>query len=256
MTLSVLDNALWAASLLGHAALLLILFLRKRVREFPVFKFFVASEVFRTVLLFSVLRHGTRHGYFLTYWITGFANYLFQVALILEIGVNVLRPTGRWVLEARRSFLVWGAVGLLVAAILASEIGPSQSKGLDLWDTRITTFTSLMTCGLFLAMVTAANRLGLRWRNQVFAIGQGLFVWAFVSLLGDVGHTALGWNHNFNVFDHIRMFTYLAVLVFWGVTFWLPERERDEISPEIRAYLIAAHERSEYDLSSANRHQT
>ena len=244
MRLSVLDNALWAASLLGHAALLLILFLRKRAREFPVFTFFVASEVFRTVLLFFVLRYGTKHAYFLAYWITGFGNYLFQVALIVEIGRNVLRPTGRWVLEARKSFLIFGAVGLLVAAILAFELGPSQSKGLDLWDTRVTVFTALMTCGLFLAMLTAANRLGLRWRSQVFAIGQGLFLWAFISLLGDVGHTALGWNRDFIVLDHVRMFTYLAVLVFWSVTFWLPERERAQLSPEIQAYLLAAHEKA------------
>lgn len=245
MNLSHLDNALWAASLLGHAALLLILLLRKRAKEFPVFTVFVTSEVFRTVLLFLVLRYGTKHGYFLAYWITGFANYLFQVALIVEIGRKVLRPTGRWIPEARKSFLIYGFAGLVVAALMAIEIGPSQSKGLDLWDTRITVFTALMTCGLFLAMLTAANRLGLRWRSQVFAIGQGLFLWSFTALLGDVGHTALGWNRDFVVLDHIRMLTYLAALLFWSVTFWLPERERAELSPGIRDYLLAAHERLE-----------
>ena len=255
MNISVWDNALWAASLIGHVALLLVLVVRKRVRDFPVFTFFVASEVFRTVLLFLVLRYGTKHGYFVAYWATGFANYLFQIALILEIGGNVLRPTGRWVLEARKSFLMWGVFGLGVAAIVAYEMGPSQSKGLDLWDTRVTVFTALMTCGLFLAMLTAANRLGLRWRSQVFAIGQGLFLWAFISLLSDVGHTALGWNREFIALDHIQMFTYLAVLLYWTVAFWLPEKERAELSPEIRAYLVAANERLEYDLSSTKRHR-
>ncbi len=255
MNLSVLDNALWAASLIGHVALLLVLVVRKRVRDFPVFTFFVASEVLRTVLLFLVLRSGTKHGYFVAYWTTGFANYFLQVALIVEIGRNVLRPTGRWVLEARKSFLIWAVVGLIVAGIMAFELGPSQSKGLDLWDTRVTVFTALMTCGLFLAMMTAANRLGLRWRSQVFAVGQGLFVWASIALLGDVAHTALGWNRDFVVFDHVQMFAYLAVVVFWGVMFWLPEKERAELSPEIRAYLVAAHERLEYDLNSAERHR-
>ena len=253
MNLSGLDNALWAASLMGHAALLFILVFRRRVRSFPIFSLFVASEVFRTVLLFLVFRYGTKHGYFLAYWITGFANYLFQVALIVEIGMNVLRPTGRWVLEARKSFLIFGAVGLVVAGLMAFEMGPSQSKGLDLWDTRVTVFTALMTCGLFLAMLMAANRLGLLWRNQVFAIGQGLFLWSFISLLGDVGHAALGWNRDFIVLDHILMFTYLVVLVYWSVTFWLPEKERAELSPEIRAYVLAAHARLEYDHISADR---
>lgn len=250
MKLSYLDNALWAASLLGHAALLLILFLRKRATEFPVFTIFVGSEVFRTVLLFLVLRYGTKHGYFLAYWITGFANYLFQVGLIVEIARNVLRPTGRWVLEARQSFLIWAAVGLGIAGIMAYELGPSQSKGLELWDTRITVFSALMISGLFLAMMTAANRLGLRWRSQVYAVGQGLFLWSSIALLGDVAHTAFGWNREFVVLDHVRMFAYLAVLVFWGITFWFPEKERAELSPEIRAYLVAAAARLEYDQSA------
>jgi len=250
MKFSTLDNALWAASLIGHVALVLILVWRRKLREFPVFSAFIAFSALRTILLFFVYRFGSNHQYFLAYWITGGANYLFQVGLIVEIARNVLRPTGRWVLEARKSFLIWAAVGLGVAAIMAYELGPSQSKGLELWDTRITVFTALMTSGLFLAMMTAANRLGLRWRSQVYAVGQGLFLWSSIALLGDVAHTALGWNREFVVLDHVRMFAYLAVVVFWGITFWFPERERAELSPEIRAYLVAAAARLEYDRNA------
>ncbi len=250
MNFSTVDNALWAASLIGHVALVLILVLRKKLREFPVFSTFIAFSALRTILLFFVYRFATNHQYFLAYWITGGANYLFQVGLIVEIARNVLRPTGRWVLEARKSFLIWAAVGLGVAAIMAYELGPSQSKGIELWDTRITVFTALMTSGLFLAMMTAANRLGLRWRSQVYAVGQGLFLWSLISLFGDVAHTALGWNREFVVLDYVQMFAYLAVVVFWGITFWFPEKERAELSPEIRAYLVAAAARLEYDRSA------
>ncbi len=250
MKFSTVDNALWAASLIGHVALVLILVWRRKLREFPVFSAFIAFSALRTILLFFVYRFGTNHQYFLAYWITGGANYLFQVGLIVEIARNVLRPTGRWVLEARKSFLIWAAVGLGIAAIMAYELGPSQSKGIELWDTRITVFTALMTCGLFLAMMTAANRLGLRWRSQVYAVGQGLFIWSLISLFGDVAHTALGWNREFVVLDYVQMFAYLAVVVFWGITFWFPEKERAELSPEIRAYLVAAAARLEYDRSA------
>ncbi len=255
MNLSALDNALWAASLFGHAALLCIMIVRRRARAFPVFTLFIGSEVFRTVVLFLVFRHSTKHEYFLAYWITGFANYLFQVALIVEIAFIVLRPTGRWILEARKSFLLLAVGGLGVAALLALEIGPKEAKGLDLWDARVTVFTALMTCGLFLAMVVAANRLGLRWRSQVFAVGQGLFLWAFISLLIDVAHVALGWTREFITLDHILMFTYLIVIGYWSVTFWFPEKARAELSPEIRAYLLATRRRLDYDLDSVERHQ-
>lgn len=78
MNLSALDKALWATSLLCHVALLLMLVFRRRATVFPVFTAFVASEAFRTVLLFLVLRFGSKHGYFLAYWITGFLNYAFR----------------------------------------------------------------------------------------------------------------------------------------------------------------------------------
>jgi len=253
MNLSVLDNALWAASLIGHVALVLVLVLRRKVRDFPVFFSFVTFLAMSTILLFFVSRFGTKHQYFLAYWITGGANYLLQAGVIAEIAWNVLRPTGRWILEARKSFLIGALIGLVAAAVIAFEMGPAQSKGLDLWDTRLTIFTDIVTSGLFVAMLTAANRLGLRWRSQAFAVGQGLFLWAAISLLIHIAHTILGWNREFVVLDHIQMFAYLAVLLYWGATFWLPEKERAELSPEIRAYLVAAAGRLEYDQNSVHR---
>ncbi len=253
MNLSALDNALWAASLIGHVALVLVLMLRGKLREFPVFFTFIAFSALKTIALFLVFRLGTHHQYFLAYWTTAGANYLFQIGIIGEIARNVLRPTGRWVWEARRSFWIRALLGLVVAAVVAFEMGPEQSKGLDLWDTRVTIFTDLMTCGLFVAMLTAANELGLRWRSQVFALGQGLFIWAAIALFSNIAHVAFGWNQEFIVLDHIQMFAYLGVVVFWGITFWLPERKRDELSPEISAYLVAAAARLEYDPSSEHR---
>ena len=226
MTLSTLDNLLWVAGFIGHVTLFLVLLVRSRWRQLPIFTLLIGFQALRTPLLFGVLRHGTRHGYFLAYWITGFADYLFQIALILEIARDVLRPSGRWVVEARRAFLLWGAAGVLVAAALALQIGPPESKGLDLWDVRITVFTSLLTCGLFLAMASAANRLGLSRRSHILALGQGLTAWAFVALLEDFGHVALGWNRQFIVFVHLRMLIYLAVLGYWIAAFWRSDTQK------------------------------
>ena len=249
MTLSTLNNVLWAAGLVGNAALLVILVVRKRWREFPVLTSDTAFQVLRTVLLFVVHARGSRHAYFLAYWITGFADYVFQVALIFEIARVVLRPTGRWILDARRSFLTWGAAGLLAAGALAMTMGPPQARGLDLWDVRVTVFTSLLTCELFLAVSAVANRLGLQRRSQVIAIGQGITVWAFTALLENFTRAIYGWNAQFAVFSHLHMFVYLAVLGYWMVVFWRPEQARAPLSAEMSAYLVALHRNVEYDLS-------
>ncbi len=248
MHITTLQNALWAAGFLGHAALFAVLLFRHKVREFPVFSGLIAFQGSVTILLFLVSRYASAHSYAVCYWVTGFADYAFQVALIFELAHSVLRPTGTWVRDARRSFLLWGGAGLLLAAGLALCIGPPEARGLELWQARITWFTSLLTCELFLAMATAANRLGLVWRSPIMAIGQGLTAWAGVALLGDLAHIVWGWNRSFALFDNVLSFTYVGVLVFWIVVFLLPERQRAPVSPEMREYLLALHRRVQYDL--------
>lgn len=252
MNASVLENVFWAAGFIGHVALVLVLLIRKRYKDYPVFCSFILYQALTTVLLFVVSRFMSPHAYFQAYWITGFADYLLQVAVIFEIARDVLRPTGAWVRDARSSFLGWGAAGFVLAGVVAVQIGPPQAIGFDLWDARVTVFTSLLTCELFVAMSAAANRLGLQRRSHVVALGQGITVWAFSALLEEFGHALLGWDRKFAIFVYLRMAVYLSVLVFWMASFWLPEKVRAPLSPEMQAYLVALHRRVQFDLTSVN----
>lgn len=251
MTHSLIENVIWATTFSGEVSLIAILFWRGRWREYPIFTALTGYEVCVTILLFSVSHFGSRHAYFLAYWITAFADYAFQVVLIVEIARAVLSPTGGWVRDAWRPFLVWSALGTALAAGLAFTIGASGAKGFDLWQVRVSVFTSLLTCELFLAMTAAANRLGLQWRSHIMAIGQGLTVWAAAALIGDLGHVILGWNHQFAAFDYLYEVAYLGVLIFWAVALWLPEKERAPLSPAMQDYLVALHRRVQYDPDRA-----
>lgn len=248
-----LTNALWAAGFMGHVSLLVVLFIRKRNRQFPVFTSLIAFQAFVTALLFVVNRDGSHHSYVLAFWGTGFVDYAFQIALIFEIARIVLRPTGAWVRDAQQSFLLGGGLGLLLAAAVAFTLGSPYAKGLDLWDERVTLFTSLLTCELFAAMIISANRLGLQWRSHVVALGQGLTVWALLTLGSNVLHVLAGWQRDFSLYDGIREFAYLGALLFWIVSFWLPEAERAPLSPNMEAYLLALHRRVQYDLDNVHR---
>ena len=248
MTSLTLANVLWAAALLGHVILLVVLFTKHRSRAFPVFTALIAYQVFVTLLLFIILKHGSHHSYVVAYWATGFLDYAFQVALIFEIASIVLRPTSTWVVDARQSFLLGGGLGLLLAAGVAFSLGSPFAKGLDLWDERITLFTSLLTCELFAAMIVSANRLGLQWRSHVVALGQGLTFWALLTLGSNVLHVLSGWHHDFALYDDIRGFAYLGALLFWILSFWLPETERAPLSADMEAYLLALHRQVQYDL--------
>ncbi len=248
-----LENMLWAAGFVGHVALFAILIGRSRWRVFPVFTSMIAYQVVVTLVLFLTSRYGSHHAYFLWYWILALGDYVFQVALILEIARNVLRSTGTWVQDARRGFLFWSAAGTLFAAGLCLTISPPSIRGLDLWEMRATLFTSLLTCELFLSVSAAANRLGLRWRSQVMSLGQGLAAWAAVAVIGDVAHVATGWRKELLIFDETRMYVYLAVLLFWIVSFSRPEENLGSMSPEFEQYIFALHQRVRSDLKALSR---
>jgi hypothetical protein len=248
MNLGVLDNILWAAGFIGHAALLLVLLLRRRWRQFPIFTCLSAYEASVTIALFVVSRYGTRHGYTITYWVVAAGDILFQLALIFEIARVVLRPTGSWVRDARSSFILAGVVGAAIALGLCLAVKPLAPSALGIWEIRGNLFTALLDCELFLAMLYASNRLGLEWRNHVMGLAQGLTAYAFGAVVSDMAHIILGWSHEFLILDHLLMCLYLSVLVYWIFTFWRPEPERAPLSSEMKDYLVALHTRVQYDL--------
>lgn len=248
MNFTIMDNLFWAAGFIGHVALLSILVLRGRWRTFPVFTSLIAYQAMVTVVLFSASRLGGENAYDGVYWTAAAGSFGFQLGMIYEIARIVLRPTGSWVRDARRSFLLWSGLGVLVALGAAWAVTPAASSSLSTLEVRGVLFTSLLTCEVFLAMSAAANRLGLLWRSHVMALGQGLTVWALIALMSDAAHIALGWNRDFAVLDYIRMLFYLGALGFWIVAFWLPERKRAPLSSDMREYLVALHSRVQYDL--------
>jgi hypothetical protein len=250
MNLTTLDNILWAAGFIGHAALLVVLLVRRRWREFPIFTCLIGYQLLVTASLFLISRY--RSGsYALAYWICAGGDFVFQLALILEIARVVLRPTGTWVRDARASFVIAGTIGTVVALAVCLSVKPLMPSA-NVWEVRGDLFTALLTCELFLAMLYASNRLGLEWRNHVMGLAQGFTVWAFTSLVSDTAHMILGWGHQFVILDRLLMFLYLAALVYWAVTFWIPERNRAPVSTEMREYLIALHSKVQYDLEKVN----
>ena len=247
MNLSLLDNALWAASLVGHVALLCILLAKGRARQFPIFTSMIGFQVLETITLYFVYSHGSKLWYARLYWSAVLVDFLLQIGLVLELARSVLRPAGTWVRDVRKQFALYALVGVLVAAALAWFVSPPSPSALDAWEVRGNLFTSLLICELFVAMAMTSNRLGLGWRSHVIAVGQGLTAWVTVAMVVDALHSFLGSERYFAALEHLRMGTYLAVLGYWIVQLWLPEPARQPLSPEMRKYILALDEQFEYD---------
>jgi hypothetical protein len=252
MNFSKLDEALWAATFMGHVALLSILLLRGRWRSFPVFTTLIAFNVALTALLYLIYTQGSHAWYGRVYWTSAIFDFVLQLALVAEIARIVLRPTGTWVQDAFRQFAIWSSVGVVFAAVAAIGVSPPGLSAGEVWEVRGSLFASLVTCEFVAVMAFSTTRLGLGWRSHVIAVAQGLGAWALVAVAADGTQSYFGQGRSFNALDHLRIAVYCASLGYWIVRFSLPEPPRRPISAEMRNYLVALHQRVAYDLDKLN----
>ncbi len=255
MNLSALDYALWAANFLGEAALFSILIYRRRWREFPVFTTLIGFEAAMSAALYLIYLYCSQVWFARVYWTYALLDFVLQLGVIWEIARIVMRPTGTWVRDARKQFILWGAVGILLAAALPWLVTPPAATLLHRLEVRGNLFTSLVVCELIAVVTRTSKSLGLGWRNHVMALGNGWTVWAVVAILVDGLHSFPNMQRYFTVLEHVKMFAYLAVLGYWTVQFWLEEPARQPISPQLRAYILDLHRsiKNDLDIVSAQR---
>lgn len=225
MSLSMTDIVLWSASLVLHCALLAVLFLRSRVRKYPVFASLIGFELLQTTVLFIFSHRYSAWAYFYAYWCCAFIDYVFQVFLVFEIARDVLRVNDTWLPEMRTVFVRWAVGGTLLSLFLCLTLQSHGSSRIDLWQMRVNLFTSILTGELFLSLCFAINRLGLPWNTQGMRLGQGLTVWIVAANFGDIVYAATATRSNLVIIDHLRMSVYLGLLLFWIAVFSFPKRE-------------------------------
>jgi hypothetical protein len=250
MNLSALDWILVAATSLCSIALFAVLVVRHRWREFPVFTVYVGFDTVLSLVLYALFQHGFQIWYARIYWSEALIDFVLQLGIVFEIVRIVLRPTGTWVRDAKKQFILWGAAGILFAAALPFLVTPPAATFLDRLVVRGDLFTSLVICELIAVVTRTSKNLGLGWRNHVMALGNGWTAWAVAAILVDGLHSYFGAERYFGELEHARMFVYLAALGYWTVQFWLEEPARQPISPQLSAYIQDLHRRIKNDLDT------
>lgn len=250
MSFSFIENALWILGFCTNIVLLLVLFRSGEVRLFPVFSSYIAYELLVTILLFMASQLGSSHLYFLAYWSCALADYVLQLMIVLEISRQVLLPISSWIRDAKKSVLAWSALGLLSAIALSLAITPTNQHGISIWATRSSMFTSLLVCALFLAMISAANRLGLQWRGHLMVLSQGFTFWAAIALICDIAGQSTVWRQHMFVFDEIRSAANIAATAYIAARFCTPERKPVFSSTDMQDYLRALHGGVQHDLDT------
>ncbi len=248
MKFSLMDNLGWAAGFASTAALLAVMLGRGRWQQFPVLTAWLIFLELRTMTLFELYIHGAFAWYAHIYWWALIPDFGLQLGVAFEIARIVLRPTGTWVRDARTQFLMAGAAGVVVAAVVAWWVSPPAQTALRAWRIRGNLFTSLVICELCVAAGVTANRLGLGWRSHVMAVGQGLTAWSGIAVLDNALQSYLGQGAMFRLLDDLRGNSFTLAMLWIAIQLWLPEPERQPIASELRRYILAIHKRVEYDL--------
>jgi hypothetical protein len=248
MHFSVSQKIDWATSAAVNAGLLFVMLWRRRWREFPVLTAWLVFMTLRTMALVAANQSNSWTWYAHIYWNGLWIDFVLQLGVVLEIARIVLRPTGTWVHDARGRFAAAGLGCAVVAAAIAWSISPPSHFAQFAWQIRGNLFTSLVICGLFVAMSFTANQLGLGWRNHVMAVGQGLTAWSSLMLVTEAVQGILGTKHLYYALEEVRGYVYAAAICWMTVQLWIPEPERQPISPDLQQYILALHKRVEYDL--------
>ncbi len=250
MKLSGIANLFVAATSLGNAALFAVLIVRRRWRGIPVFTAFMGFETLLNPILYALFLNRSQRLYESIYWSSVLLEFLLQLGVIGEIARIVMRPTGTWLRDARKQFILGSAAGLLLAAALAWMLTLPASNLWEALETGSSFFTSLVVCELFVVMLLTAKRLGLGLRNHVFALVIGWSCWVMVAMAVDLLHGYLGTRFYFDALDNLRKVAYLAALLYWIVQFWQDEPARQELPAEMRAYILALHQRAHKDIDT------
>jgi hypothetical protein len=247
-----LENLIWCAALAAEIAFAVIAIVKGRWRSFPALTAFVLLEAVASAALVSI-RYAKPELYPDGYLAYSALDFVLQLAVIFEIARNVLAGAPGLLRGAWKQFLVLGLLGVALALAFAIMVAPPSKNLLELVEIRADLFSSLFTCELVIVMMMTSASMGLGWRNHVMAVGEGLLLWYTTGVVVDSLHSYYGFSRFFAVSEYSENVVYVGVLVYWCIQLWKEEPARREISPELRKYMVALHERVHYDLGEMER---
>jgi hypothetical protein len=253
MPLTRVDLFLWAASFLGHIVLLLVLWIRNRIRPFPFFTGLVGMNLVRTMMLFAIQHFGTKAQYFYTFWSFAIVDVGLQLSVIYELSHHVFQPHGVWNSIATRRLLWWALGSVTVAASITWIAAPPTTMWAQTLLIKGDFFSAALMSELFAGMIALSVTANLPWSTHAARIAQGLGVYSMATLGIETVRTYFGLERGSHVYadlSHLRIVLYLLCLVYWIVALWRNAAAQGEMPELMRKQL------RELRCESAQRAQT
>lgn len=253
MHLTGLNLLFWAASFAGHITLLLVLCIRHRVKAFPFFTAFIASNVLRTIALYAIAHSGTKAAYFYTYWYLAILDVSLQLCVVYELASCIFRPLGVWAKDVRHSFIGLGSLSIVVAVALAWIASPPTRLWMQSVMIRGNLFSAALMSELFVGMIALSVTVGLPWKTHVANIAQGLGIYSVIDVLVEAAHSYFGLSRDTRAYDdlsHARIAVYLACTLYWIIMLWREAPSSRKLPAQMHRDLLTLQGKLEYSLQT------
>jgi hypothetical protein len=235
MSLQALYAAFDLLFVLGEICLLVVLVVRRQYKIFPVFSLYVAFSVLNDIgigaLLVVVSVHVAQSVAFALLPL----EYLIDLAVLLEIAWNVLRPVHTSLPTGSiRVFVAGVALSLAAGVLLAYHFGNTGNKIQDI-KIPLDLTVGFLRMLIFVATAAFAQLLGIGWRNKVLQIATGLSFYSavdlIVSLVGRYSGDSAG-------LESVRVVAATLEMGFFVWVFTTKEVRRREFSPQMEQFLV------------------
>ena len=216
---------LWVTPHVLLGVLVVILYMRRLYREFPVFFAYVLYEIAEFILLFalySIPRAGKQYAY--AYCATLLLSIALRFGVIDEISKDLFRESQFLKVAARRSLQCVTGL-LLVLGVLLGIYAPGDNSARWYAGVFVVNRGAAMTqCGLLLSLLLFSGLLGLSWRRSAFGIALGLGVLTSVDLAMFALRAEFSSEGGAEFLDLLITGIYLVCVLIWIGYLLAPER--------------------------------
>ncbi len=221
--------------LVGQIGLLVVLLVRRQYRFFPVFTLSIAFSLLINVGIGVVMVAGSAHLALSVSFALLPLSYLFDLAVLLEITWNVLRPVHASLPQGSvRAFVVAVALALLGGVLLAYHFG---NTGNNIQDIKVPLDLTVGLLRMLIFVTTAgfAQLLGIGWRNKVLQLATGLSFYSAVDLIVSLVARYSGDSRGL---ESIRVVATTLAIGFLVWAFTTKDVPRREFSPQMEQFLV------------------
>jgi len=208
-----LFNALWVAHPILQCAVAAFMYKRQLNRSFPVFFFYLLSQVAIFGLVFPLWVYGNYIVFFYVYAACIGISAAIGFKVIYEVFLDVFRPYHTLKDLGSVLFMWAGLVMLLVAGVVAASSSTTEQG--PLWQAVMTgqRCVRVIQVGLIMFLLVFSKYLGVSRRQQSFGVALGFGFFAGVELM--LVALRAGGYLNENIASIVNMVAYNFTIVIW-----------------------------------------